>query len=237
MLRSWIIAIVAVAGLLSLDAGAQESSVKQAFQAKFSDLAVESVAKSGMPGVYEVVADGQIFYVDEKVTYVLRGTLFDARSGTLRNVTADRTSQLASQALLRSQDFAIKRVKGTGKRTLYTFEDPNCSYCRELQKELVKVTDVTIYTFLLPIVAPPDSVEKSKAVWCAKDRGKAWEEVLVKSAAVSVPKGCDPPFEKIVEMAQRFGVRGTPAVYLANGQQIGGYLPAEKIEQALKSIR
>jgi thiol:disulfide interchange protein DsbC len=237
MLRSWIITVVAVAGLISLDAGAQESGVKQAFQAKFSDLAVESVAKSGMPGVYEVVADGQIFYVDEKVTHVLRGSLFDARTGTLRNLTAERASQLASQALVRAQDMAVKRVKGSGKRTLYTFEDPNCGYCKELQKELVKITDVTIYTFLLPIVSPPDSVEKSKAVWCAKDRGKAWEEVLVKSAAIGVPKGCDPPFDKIVEMAQRFGVRGTPAVYLANGQQIGGYLPSEKIEQALKSIR
>ncbi len=227
--------LLAAAAFLAQPAFANENAVKQAFQTRFSELPVESVAKTGMPGIYEVVAQGQIFYVDEKVNYILRGVLFDSRAPELRNLTAERDAQIAAQSLGKSQDIAIKRVKGNGKRILYTFEDPNCGYCKKLQEELVKLNNVTIYTFLLPIVSPPDSVEKSKAVWCAKDRGKAWDDLMTKGVVPNNAKTCDAPIEKSIQLAQRFGIRGTPAVYLANGQQIGGYLPLEKIEQALSS--
>ncbi|MFN7086718.1 MAG: DsbC family protein [Burkholderiales bacterium] len=236
MSRIVVTCLLAAAAFFAQSAVASENAVKQAFQARFSELPVESVAKTGMPGIYEVVAQGQIFYVDEKVNYILRGVLFDSRTPELRNLTAERDAQLAAQSLIKSQDFAIKRVKGNGKRTLYTFEDPNCGYCKKLQEELVKLNNVTIYTFLLPIVSPPDSVEKSKAVWCAKDRGKAWDDLMTRGVMPGGSKNCEVPIEKSMQLAQRFGVRGTPAVYLANGQQIGGYLPLDKIEQALNSV-
>ena len=228
--------LFAAVALFAQPAVAGENAVKQAFQTRFAELPVESVAKTGMPGIYEVVAQGQIFYVDEKVNYVLRGVLFDSRNPELRNLTAERDAQIVAQSLSKSHDFAIKRVKGNGRRTLYTFEDPNCGYCRKLQEELVKLNNVTIYTFLLPIVSPPDSVEKSKAVWCARDRGKAWDDLMSRGIVPGGSKTCDAPIEKSIQLAQRFGVRGTPAVYLANGQQIGGYLPLDKIEQALNSV-
>lgn len=236
MFRIFAICLLTATAVFSPAAGASENAIRQAFQSKFAEMPVDSVAKTPMAGIYEVVAQGQIFYVDEKVNYVLRGVLFDSRTSELRNLTAERDSQLAAQTLGKSQDLAIKRVKGNGKRILYTFEDPNCGYCKKLQAELVKLNDVTIYTFLLPIVAPPDSVEKSKAVWCAKDRGKAWDELMSKGVAPTGSKTCDTPIEKTVQLAQRFGVRGTPAIYLANGQQIGGFLPLDKIEQALNSV-
>lgn len=237
MFRFFAICILTVAAIFSQAAGANENAIRQAFQSKFSEMPVESVAKTPVLGIWEVVAQGQIFYVDEKVNYVFRGVLFDSRTPELRNLTAERDSQLASQALVKSQDLAIKRVKGNGKRVFYTFEDPNCGYCKKLQEELVKLNNVTIYTFLLPIVSPPDSVEKSKAVWCAKDRGKAWEDLLSKGVTPGGSRTCDNPIEKTVQLAQRFGVRGTPAIYLANGQQIGGYLPLDRLEQALNSVK
>lgn len=236
MSRIIAICLLASAALFTQPVAADENAVKRAFQSRFAELPVESVAKTGMPGIYEVVAQGQIFYVDEKVNYVLRGVLFDSRTSELRNLTAERDAQIAAQSLSKAQDIAIKRVKGNGKRTLYTFEDPNCGYCKKLQEELVKLNNVTIYTFLLPIVSPPDSVEKSKAVWCAKDRGKAWDDLMTKGVVPSGEKTCDTPIEKSIQLAQRFGVRGTPAVYLTNGQHIGGYLPVDKIEQALNSV-
>ncbi|MDP2241921.1 MAG: DsbC family protein [Burkholderiales bacterium] len=237
MFRIFTICLLTAAVVFSPAAGANENAIRQAFQSKFAEMPVESVAKSPIAGIWEVVAQGQIFYVDEKVNYVLRGVLFDSKTPELRNLTAEREAQLATQTLAKSQDLAIKRVKGSGKRILYTFEDPNCGYCKKLQEELVKLNNVTIYTFLLPIVSPPDSVEKSKAVWCAKDRGKAWDDLLSKGVVPGGSKTCDTPIEKTVQLAQRFGVRGTPAIYLANGQQIGGYLPLDKIEQALNSVK
>jgi thiol:disulfide interchange protein DsbC len=212
---------------------ADEAAVRKAFLAHFPGASIESITRMPFGGLYEVVFEGQIVYTDEHVTYVMSGNLFDLRGSTERNVTRERSMQLAAQVLSKSQDQAIKRVKGNGKRVLYTFEDPNCPYCKELHKELLKVTNVTVYTFLLPILSP-DSAEKSKMIWCAKDRVKAWDEAMSRAGAItSTRKDCSTPLESNVRLAQRFAVRGTPAVYLASGQQIGGYLPADKIEQAL----
>jgi thiol:disulfide interchange protein DsbC len=228
--------LLVVTGLAAGIAGASEASIQQGFQAKFPNAIVESVTRTPFTGIYEVVFNGQIAYTDEKLNFVLFGNLVDVRAGTERNLTRERGAQLASQALRKSSDNAIKRVRGNGKRVLYTFEDPNCGFCRELQKEVMKLTDVTVYTFLWPILSP-DSVEKSKAVWCSKDRAKAWDDLMSRSIAPQNSAKCDAPFEKNHELAQRFGIRGTPAIFLADGRQVGaGYVPASELDQALNSV-
>ena len=218
--------------VLSGSVYANETAVRQAFQAKFPKMTVESVTKTPFPNVYEVVLDGQVLYTDEKATYLFSGNLLDIRGQQPRNLTQESTGRLSSAALAKSTDLAIKRVRGNGKRVIYTFEDPNCGYCKELQKELAKLNDVTIYTYLWPILSQ-DSVDKSKAIWCSKDRAKAWDDLMLKGIAPSAKRECDTPLEKNAQLAQRFGIRGTPGVYLANGNQIGGYLTADKMEAAL----
>ena len=218
-------------------AQADENSVRRGFQTRFPEMKIESVTRMPFPGLYEIVFDGQVVYSDEKLTYMMLGNLFDLRSSKERNLTGERRDQIAAGALAGAQANAIKRVRGNGKRVVYTFEDPNCGYCKELQKELNKMTDVTVYTFLLPILSP-DSVEKSKAVWCAKDRSRTWDDLMNKAALpANAAKNCTTPLEENAALAKRFGVRGTPAIYLANGQQIGGFLPADKIEQALAALK
>lgn len=231
----------ALLSLLTLSAvfpaRADEASVRKAFQGKFPAMTVESVTRMPFAGMYEVVFDGQIVYTDEQLSYLLSGNLFDLRGSQERNMTRERRDQIASGALVKAQPNAIKRVRGNGKRLVYTFEDPNCGYCKQLQQEINKMTDITVYTFLLPILSP-DSVEKAKAVWCAKDRAKTWDDLMNKaSLPANAVKTCTTPLEQNQELAQRFGVRGTPAVYLANGQQVGGYLPADKLEQALAAMK
>ena len=236
MLRKLAATLAVVAGLASGGAGASEAVIREAFQARFPNAMVESVARTPFAGIYEVVFNGQIAYTDEKLNFVFFGNLVDMRAGAERNLTRERGAQLASQSLRKSADNAVKRVRGNGKRVIYTFEDPNCGYCRELQKELMKVTDVTIYTFLWPILSP-DSVEKSRAIWCSKDRAKAWDDLMSRGVAPQAGAKCDVPFDKNHELAQRFGIRGTPAIYLADGRQIGsGYVPAAELEQALNSV-
>ncbi len=228
--------LLALALAAPVTAHANENAVRQAFVARFPGAAVESVTRLPIGGLYEIVFEGQVVYTDEKVSYIMSGNLFDLRGSTERNLTRERMMQVASQTLSKSQDAAIKRVKGNGKRVIYTFEDPNCGYCRQLQKEFIKLNDVTIYTFLLPILSE-DSADKSKAIWCSRDRARAWEDVMLKGTLpAAARKDCETPFEKNAQLAQRFGIRGTPAVYLANGQQIGGYVPAEKLEQALNTV-
>jgi thiol:disulfide interchange protein DsbC len=235
MLRKIAAMFLVVAGLAAGTACASEASIQQGFQAKFPSATVESVTRTPFAGIYEVVFNGQIAYTDEKLNFVFFGNLVDLRAGAERNLTRERTAQLASQTLRKSSDNAIKRVRGNGKRVLYTFEDPNCSFCRELQKEVMKLNDVTIYTFLWPVLGP-DSVEKSRAVWCSKDRAKAWDDIMSRGIVPQNSAKCDAPFEKNNELAQRFGIRGTPAIFLADGRQVGaGYVPASELDQALNS--
>jgi len=95
------------------------------------------------------------------------------------------------------------------------------------------VNDVTIYTFLWPILSP-DSTEKSKAIWCAKDRAKAWDDWMLRGVAPTGKRDCDTAvLEKNAKLAARFGLRGTPGIYLASGEQVGGFVPADKLEAAL----
>lgn len=235
MQRMTTATLLLMTGLAAGPAHASEAAIRQAFQSKISDVTVESVVKTPMPGLYEVIANGHIFYTDEKVNFVFRGTLFDARTPTLRNITLARNSELVAQALSKSTHNAIKRVRGNGKRLIYTFEDPNCAFCKRQQQELIKLNDVTIYTFLWPILSP-DSVEKSRAIWCNKDRARAWEDLMLRGVAPQNEAKCDTPIEKNMEMARRFGAQGTPAVFLADGRSIGGYVAADKIEEGFRSL-
>lgn len=218
-------------------ASSDETSIRQAFQAKLR-MPVESVSTTPFPGVYEVVVSGHVFYTDAKVSYMFKGDLLDMRGSQPKNLTEEANAKLAASALAKSIETAVKRVKGNGRRVIYTFEDPNCGYCKALQKELTKLTDVTIYTFLWPILSP-DSMDKSKAIWCARDRAKAWEDYMLRGSAPGRAKrDCDTSaLERNQQLAKRFGLQGTPGVYLVNGEQVGGYLPAHRLEAALASAR
>ena len=179
-------------------------------------------------GLYEVYAGGQLFYSDEKGSVFVFGSLIDGK--TLRNITAEQ--QLA---LLPLQD-AIKRVNGNGgngKRTLITFEDPNCGYCKKLTKELVNLKNATVYTFLVPILSE-DSLVKSKKIWCSSDRLKAFDDWMINGKAPSGSDNCANPLERNSKLAQGLNVTGTPAVFFPNGERVPGYMPLDKIEKMLK---
>ena len=234
MIRRLAAVVLTTASFAAGAADGGEAVIRKAMQGRFPDIPVESVSRTPFNNLYEVVLGGRILYTDDKASFIFFGSLLDARGGVDKDLTRERSAQLAAQSLRKSTDNAIKRVRGNGRRVLYTFEDPNCGYCRELQKELLKLNDVTIYTFLWPILSP-DSVDKSKAVWCSKDRAKAWDDLMSRGVAPQANAKCDAPLDKNIEMAQRFGARGTPAVFLADGTTIGGLVAADKLDQALNS--
>lgn len=180
-------------------------------------------------GLYEVYAGGELFYTDEKGSaFLVGGSLIDGK--TMRNITAEQ-----KLALMPLQD-AIKRVNGNGgngKRTLITFEDPNCGYCKKLTKELVNMKDATVYTFLVPLLSE-DSLIKSKKIWCSPDRLKAFDDWMIHGKAPSAPDTCANPLERNSQLAQSMGVSGTPAIVFPNGRLAPGYIPLDKIEKLLK---
>ncbi len=201
---------------------ADEADVKKAVEGKVGK--IEKMVKAPIAGMWEVTVDGQIFYADDKGTHLIFGNLLELKSG--KNLTAER--QFNSLPL----ELAVKQVRGSGKNVVVTFEDPNCGYCKKLAKDLVKVKDVTVYTFLFPILSD-DSYDKSKAIWCAADKAKAWNDWMVSGATPPAAAAkCDTAgLEKSMQLGRKLRINGTPAIFFPSGERVGGYIPAAEIEK------
>ncbi|MGE5769052.1 MAG: DsbC family protein [Betaproteobacteria bacterium] len=230
MLKKTLIAACAAA--FAVATHANEAEIKKAMEAKLGTK-VESVSKAGYLGMYEVYADGTIFYTDEKMTAIMvGGQLIDAK--TMKNVTEERMRKLTAIKFSELPfERAIKQVRGDGKRVIATFEDPNCGYCKRLAKDLQKLENATVYTFLYPILSE-DSLKKSKQIWCAADRAKAWNDWMVDGRAPSGKEDCDTSaITKNQEFGRRLNISGTPTIFFVDGERVPGAMPLAKIEQKL----
>jgi thiol:disulfide interchange protein DsbC len=213
-------------------AQASEADVRKILENDYPQMGkIDKVQKANILGLYEVVSDGHLFYTDEKAQYLINGSIFDLKS--MRNLTDERARVLFAvdfDAL--PLDLAVKMVKGDGKRKMAYFADPNCSFCKKLENELMHVDNVTLYRFLYPIF--PGSDEKVRNILCSKDPSKAWEEWMV-NAVQPASASCDDAgrTEKVVALGRKMKVTGTPTLIFASGQLNPGYLPAEELEQAL----
>ncbi len=224
--------------LLLLASGAiqaGEKEIRQAFQKNFPGLEIASISKTPYSGLYEVVADGQVAYASADGKYLVLGNVIDLQSKT--NLTAARNAKLMEvkwSTLPLAK--AIKEVKGNGSRKLAIFSDPDCPFCRKLEPELAKLTNVTIYTFLYPVEGlHPEAVQTSRKIWCENDRLKAWKGYMLKGEEPKAKGDCANPVDEIVALGARLKVSGTPTLILENGQRIPGYVPADKLEQLLNA--
>lgn len=224
-----------LATLLTSSAYADESGLRKAIEAAYPKVKIESVVKTPYSGLYEVFLDGQIVYTDEKFSFlIVEGRLVDPKSK--RDITGERLNELTKVDFSTLPlDQAIKVVKGNGSKKLVVFSDPDCPYCKRLeQKELIGISDVTVYTFLYPLEQlHPDSANKSRAIWCAPDRAKAWEDWILNAQLVKVSGTCDTPIEKVAELGRKLGITSTPTLLFANGKRMLGAYPAKDIEKAL----
>lgn len=233
------LAVGVLVGGLAIQAYGDEASLKKTIEAVYPRIKVQNVTKTPFNGLYEVFVDGQIFYTDEKFSYLIAdGKLIDTQSK--RNLTAERMEMLTrvdfSSLPLKS---AIKVVKGNGSRKLVVFSDPDCPYCKRLeQKELASITDVTIYTFMYPLTElHPDAANKSKAIWCAPDRNRAWQDWIVKGQLVKNSPNCDTPLEAIAALGRQLGISSTPTLVFENGKRMMGAYPAQDIEKELAASK
>ena len=234
--------VIAVAAFLwlagfSIITAASEASVKTAVQKKYPDIQVEKVTKLPLAGMYEVYADGQLIYTDENVAYLfVNGNLIDADKKL--NLTEERMSELTAIKFEQLPlNLAFKKVKGRGTRKLAYFGDPNCGYCKRFEQGLAKIDDVTIYVFLYPVLGP-DSVQKSKSIWCSKDRIKAWDDQLVNNIAPTASGTCDTSsIDKTVAFGKQKNITGTPTLFFADGSRVPGAIPVEQVEQRLAAAK
>lgn len=227
---------VGILGMLQ-SALADEASVKKAIESAYPKFKVESVVKTPYAGLYEVFMGGQIIYTDEKLTFLIaEGRLVDPK--TKKDITGERLEELTKidfNSLPLQQ--AIKVVKGNGNRKLVVFSDVDCPFCKRLeQNELANITDVTIYTYLYPIEQlHPDAANKSKSIWCAPNRVKAWNDWIFNNQLPSTVAKCEVPLEKVGDLARKYGVNSTPTMFFADGKRMLGAQPYKEIEQHLEA--
>ncbi len=213
-------------------ATADEQAARATLAATFQGAPIESLV-STPAGLFEAVIDGQVYYLTQDGRYNLGGTLIDTKTRT--NLTAARLEQTDAIAWDKLPlDLAIKRVKGTGARRIAIFEDPDCPYCRALEKTLNEIDDVTVYVLLYPIASlHPQATERSRAVWCARDRGKAWDEAVRGGAVPSAESTFATPIAKLADFAQRHRIAGTPTLFLSDGRRVVGAVPKAELEQQM----
>ena len=220
--------------LLTATAHAGEAEIRKTVEAKFPGAKVQSVSKTPYSGLYEVVLEGpQLAYADEKANYLFMGSVLDMNNQ--KNLTEERFQKLTAVKFdTLPLESAIKVVKGNGSRKIAVFADADFPYCKKFEAELQNVKDITVYNFLFPLdQLHPDAGKKSKKIWCAPDRAKAWEDWMLRNTLPKNDGNCDNPLAKTAELGKKLGIQGTPAVIFADGRRVPGMIPADKLEQML----
>ena len=230
-------AICAALMAVAFGANAQEAAIRKNLAERVPQLQnIDEVTKSPFPGLYEIRINGtEILYTDAEGNYLLQGALIDTKSR--RNLTEERVEKLTAVAFdsLPLKD-AFMLVRGNGKRKLAVFEDPNCGYCKRFERDLQNVDNVTVYMFLYPILSQ-DSADKSRTIWCAKDKAKAWTDWMVRDQTPANAT-CDASvLARNVEFGKKHKITGTPTLIFADGSRVPGAINAQQVEKFLTGAK
>jgi thiol:disulfide interchange protein DsbC len=228
--------LYASAGLAATDP-VDIAAIKETLSKSYPEVHVVDVKASPIPGLYQVFSPDAVVYVDRTAHYLIGGPLLDTR--TKADLSQDALD--ARGAIQFSQlplDKAIKTVRGDGSRIIAVFADPDCPFCHNLEKELAGLTDVTIYTFLYPLVSlHPQAQAKAHAIWCAPDRGAAWHDwMILDQPAASPAVACTvDPIADLLELGKTLKIDSTPVVFLENGRRVGGTRPSAQLNALMTS--
>ncbi|EXD65200.1 thioredoxin family protein [Acinetobacter baumannii 58452] len=224
--------ILALFSLTTSLSFANVDTVRENIKKQYPNLKISNIQKTEMPGLYSANLDQQIIYLGEDGQHMFVGSMI--RLKDQKNLTKDlvlgQNSIDWKQLPLKD---AIKTVKGNGKHVLAVFSDPNCPYCKQLEPELDKLKDVTIYTFIYPL--KPQSIVVSRQVWCAPNQSYSWKKLIEQGVKPTVTS-CTNPIDRNLELGKKLGFNGTPTLIFANGFKLVGASSAEEIQAVWKEL-
>ncbi len=227
------LAATAAAAAAAPDTSTSTIEMAGRLQALYPSTRFGAVNPTPWSGVFEVVMGTNLAYVDQSGQYFLFGHLYDMKAQ--RDMTAERKDLLARIDFdtLPLAD-AMKEVRGNGSRVLAIFSDPDCPYCQQLETDLRSLTNVTIYTFLMPLVSlHPAAHSKAISVWCAKDRIAAWHATMWRGEPIA-DADCPHPVDRNVALGEQLGINGTPTLIAADGRMLPGAASKDQIEAWLQ---
>ena len=231
---------IALVSFLSISIGMvqaqSEQQIRSDLQKKVgSNTKIKSIAPSPIPGIYEVLVGSEVFYTDANSKYLIQGEIIEIATG--KNITEQKQADLnrIKWSELNPSN-ALKVVRGNGSRQLAIFSDPNCGYCKRLEKTLQQLDNVTIYTYLIPILSA-DSALKSKQIWCSADPQKTYIDWMVNGIAPSGKSDCTTPVDKNMAFAKTYGIAGTPTLFFTDGSRFPGAVQITDIEKKFSSLK
>ena len=216
-------------------AWAQDAQIRKTLAERIPQLSqIDEISATPMKGLYEIRIGTDVYYTDAQGNFLIQGELIDTKAR--RNLTEDRVNKLTAidyKSLPLEDSFKV--VHGKGERQLVIFEDPNCGYCKRFEKDMQKVDNVTMHVFLYPILSP-DSAEKSRNIWCAKDRAAAWQDHMLRDvtpAAASCDVGA---LERNLALGRKHRITGTPTIIFSDGTRVPGAIAAQEVDQRLSAL-
>lgn len=225
-----------ILGMASSVFALNEKQIRTEIQKRLSTSAnVRNVTPSPIPGLFEVQVNNEIFYTDSNAKYLIQGEMVELASGN--NLTTKRQediNRIKWSELPQAQAFKV--VRGNGSRQIAVFSDPNCGYCKRLEKTLQQLDNVTIYNYLIPILSA-DSGLKSKQIWCAADQQKVWNDWMLNNLGPSGKSDCANPIDKNLTLAKNYGINGTPTIFFTDGSRFPGAVQLADIEKKLASLK
>jgi len=233
--------LASAALVLASAALADEATLRRTLEPKLG-VPIDGIEPGPVPGLYEVRYRSpqgvQVIYVDATGNYVIQGKIYDVRAD-FRDLTEERLRKLnAIKFESLPLDLAVKIQRGDGKRVLAMFSDPYCPACRQFERSLAQVDNVTIYVFMYPVIRP-ENIDHSRMVWCSADRAKAWLELAAapKPKVPNAPKSCGDPVDKVLKLGRSLAVNSTPTLVLANGERVSGGLAPDDLKELLDQPR
>lgn len=223
---------------LAFSAAADEAAIRKNLAERLPKLpSIDEVSTTPVPGLWEIRINGSdVLYTDAEGNFLIQGSIFDTRKRI--DITEQRLNKLSAVdfASLPLKD-AFKVVNGKGTRQVAVFTDPNCGYCKRLEKELADTPDVTIHLFLYPILGA-DSVKKSQAIWCAKDKAKTYTQWMLNGSPLPGNASCDTgAVERNLALGQKLRINGTPTLFFVDGTRVPGAIDGERLQALLKSAK
>ena len=234
-IKSTLAAVLAAMAMAPV-AQAQEAAIRKNLGERIPQLQkIDEVTRTPISGLWEVRVGTEILYTDSEGNYLIQGSLIDTKQK--RNLTEERVEKLSAidfDALPLKDAFTI--VRGNGKRKLAVFEDPNCGYCKRFERDLQKVDNITIHMFLYPILGG-DSSDKSRNIWCAKDKGKAWLDQMVKDQLAPNATCDSTAIARNLEFGKKHRISGTPTLFFSDGARVPGAINAAQVEKYLADAK
>ncbi|WAI88787.1 Thiol:disulfide interchange protein DsbC [Psychrobacter sp. SC65A.3] len=215
-----------------------DAKVVKSLQANLKASGIEETILSAVPtdmtGIYWVTAEGlPSFFTDKAGKHIIQGQIIAVGAEAPVDISAELLASTAQEALkaVDKKDMVIYPAKGATKAVVYAFTDADCGYCRKLHEEMDDINTRGIEVRYLAWPRSQESVPKMEAIWCSQDRKAAMNQGKA-GADVQAPS-CANPVQEQMALGAKLGVRGTPAIFTEAGQQVGGYLPAAQLVEAV----